>query len=187
MREKCPRPRWAILKPTWVRWNTNWVLHPRRKCCRSGLRQHLTQRLCARWYQKGAQEACLCAVQPLGVLRQTQLQETARRDIHANGLVALHGEILVSPCTKGTLHTTPHLQDASKSPTPDMARALPERPLGLAIGFPIDKKENVTRLFLHDRLELLDEHCWEKTRISGNGKQSKSKKSVKTLAVSQAH
>ncbi len=64
-----------------------------------------------------------------------------------------------------------------------MARALPERPLGLAIGFPIDKKENVPRLFLHDRLELLDEHRWEKARISGNRKQSKGKKGVKTLAV----
>src|SRR5262245_4993406 len=101
--------------------------------------------------------------------------------------MALHGEILVSPGPKGTLHTTPHLQDASKNPTPGMARALPERPLGLAISFPIDKKKNVPRLFLHDRLELLDEHRWKKARISGNGKQSKGKEGIKTLAVPQTH
>jgi hypothetical protein len=68
-----------------------------------------------------------------------------------------------------------------------MARALPEWLLGLAIGFPIDKKENVTRLLLHDDLELLDEHRWEKARISGNCKQSKGKKGIKTLAVPQTH
>jgi hypothetical protein len=119
----------------------------------------------------------------LGIFGQTQFQKTPRRDVHANGLVALHREILVSTRPKGALETPPYLQDASQRPVPDMAWALPEWTLGLAIGFPIDKKQNVPRLFLHDGLEFVDEYRWEKTRISGYGKQRKGKKGIKTLAV----
>ena len=117
------------------------------------------------------------------MFRQTPFQEPTRRDVDMQGLVALHGKRLVAPRTQGAVHPTPPLDDASQGPTPDLARALPEGTLGLTIGFPIGKKEDMACLLLHDELKRLDEAQWEKAGISGQRKQGKGKKSIKTLAV----
>src|ERR1700730_11103299 len=138
------------------------------------------------------QQPCVIAGKAPLVFAQAHANQCSGRHVNApDRLAAGEDEVVVRGprsrlCTAATIECDADPLPNKKSPDRENLgreeNALPQRQVAPVPGHPIDKKENMSALFLHHRFEGVDEGWRKKSRSLGQRKQAEGEEGVDALA-----
>src|SRR5262245_48621215 len=160
---------------------TSWNTPDRRGFPAAG--NHAQSRADRTWHEPRAEEARVVGREPAVVLGETELQELTGREI-AQLAVARHLESFLG-LSVSKRHRVPRVLDElgrHAPPAADVEDGPREKRVSPPeVGRPVDEKEDVTRLLLHDRFEDRDQRIRKEARSPTDLEETEGEEGVDAL------